>query len=352
MLEDYICMKEFGSDFYVMPDFCNTESMESKLTIYDVYKNLREYACGRHAIESIYKYKGWHRLWIPAYFCYEVIDYLVSVGINIKLYNDTPLNDNDDDRVRSLPYKDGDALLRMNFFGLRDFRSNAGISVPVIEDHTHDLFSEWAKRSDADYCIASIRKTMPTAAGGILWSPRHLCLPESIAETSECKNMTIVRYEAMQMKYDYIYGNKMDNKDAFREKYIKTEKIIDKLPLSGMDKETLSIAKQLNYKIMDHLKTDNWHIANDMLKDSFCVLRSINPFSIIILCDTEQEREALRMHLIKRMIYPAILWQIPENTESNEALDFSRRMLSIHCDARYSRNAIKEMCERILSFRN
>ncbi|RHK13853.1 hypothetical protein DW080_03030 [Bacteroides caccae] len=89
-----------------------------------------------------------------------------------------------------------------------------------------------------------------------------------------------------------------------------------------------------------------------MLKDSFHIMQATSPFSIIILCDTKEERKSLRMHLIKNMIYPAILWQIPEKTEFNEALDISKRMLSIHCDARYSRNAIKVMCERILTFRN
>lgn len=344
-------MKEFGSDFYTMPDFCNTLAEASKVTLYDVYSCLREYASGRHAIEAILKFKGWKRIWVPAYFCYEVIDYLTSVGVDIVLYDDSPLNGKDDDIVRSLPYEEGNVLLRMNFFGLRGFRSNAGIGVPVIEDHTHDMISEWARKSDADYCIASIRKTMPTAAGGILWSPKGLDLPEAIDETVESKKMAAIRYEGMGMKHDYLKGDPVD-KDAFREKYLTTEKIIDKLPLSGMDKKTLSIAKQMNYAMWDELKADNWRLANDMLKDSFHVLQPSNPFSIIILCDTVEERTALRMHLIKNMIYPAILWQVPEKSEFKDVLDFSKRMLSVHCDARYSRNDIKEMCNRILSFHN
>jgi len=345
-------MKEFGSDFHLMPDFYNTEAKESKITMYDVFGDLREYASGRHAIEAIFHYNSWKRLWVPAYFCYEVINYLISVGVNIKIYDDTPLCDKDDDVVRTLPFDKGDVLLRMNFFGLRNCRSNEDISVPVIEDHTHDLFSKWALMSDADYCIASIRKSMPTAAGGILWSPKKLDMPDTIAETQKCKDMARVRYEAMQMKHDYIYGIKSIDKEVFREKFISTEEIIDKLPISGMDAVTMSIAKQLNYRMLDFLKSDNWQFAYDMLKGRFHVLRAINPFSIIILCDNEEERNRLRSHLIKNMIYPAVLWQIPENTEFKDALDFSKRMLSVHCDARYSRNAINEMCERILAFHN
>lgn len=178
-------MKEFGSDFQLMPDFRNTVLETSKVTLYDVYGCLREYASGRHAIEAIFKFNGWKRIWTPAYFCYEVIEYLDNIaGMEIKLYDDTPLSDSDDEVVRSLPYEEGDVLLRMNFYGLRGFRSNEGIEVPVIEDHTHDMMSEWARKSDADYCIASIRKSMPIAAGGILWSQKGLQLPEAIDKSN------------------------------------------------------------------------------------------------------------------------------------------------------------------------
>lgn len=357
-------MKEFGSDFQLMPDYRNIVAKSSKGTLYDVYGCMREYACGRHSIEAICKFKGWKRIWIPAYFCYEVIGYLThEAGIEIKLYDDTPLSDRDDKVVRGLPYEEGDVLLRMNFFALRGFRTNEGINVSVIEDHTHDIISEWTKRSDADYCIASIRKTMPTAAGGILWSPKGLQLPDQIGETDDCKAMAKMRYEGMEMKREYLMGKPVD-KNVFREKMLTSEEIIDKLGLSGMDKETMNIAREMNYGMWDELKAENWRLAYEMLSLKFNVLRplyfdeiSLNstqsdwrPFSITILCDTAEERSALRMHLIKNMIYPAILWAVPEDSEYPEAVDFSKRMLSVHCDPRYSRNDIKKMCERILAF--
>ena len=104
-------MKEFGSDFQLMPDYRNIVAKSSKGTLYDVYGCMREYACGRHSIEAICKFKGWKRIWIPAYFCYEVIGYLThEAGIEIKLYDDTPLSDRDDKVVRGLPYEEGDVL--------------------------------------------------------------------------------------------------------------------------------------------------------------------------------------------------------------------------------------------------
>ena len=41
---------------------------------------------------------------------------------------------------------------------------------------------------------------------------------------------------------------------------------------------------------------------------------------------------------------------MPEDSEFGEAKDFSERMLSVHCDFRYSREDIKEMCNIINGF--
>ena len=245
-------MKEFGSDFQLMPDFCNISAESGKVSLYDIYSDVREYASGRHALEALYKFKGWNRIWIPAYFCYEVIDYLRNLGVKVCFYDDDPLKNNDSEVVKNLPYKNGDVILRMNFFGIRGFRSNAGIGVPVIEDHTHDLLSEWAQKSDADYCIASVRKSIPIASGGILWSPRKLSLPEVINETAACKAMAEERYEGMKMKRDFLLGKSVD-KSVFRQKMLKTEELIDKLSLSGMDEKTIAILRGMNYYFVRNL---------------------------------------------------------------------------------------------------
>lgn len=62
----------------------------------------------------------------------------------------------------------------MNYFGLRTSRSNQSLPIPVIEDHSHDLLGRWPLYSDADWCIASIRKTLPTIEGGMVWSPKNI----------------------------------------------------------------------------------------------------------------------------------------------------------------------------------
>lgn len=351
-------MKEFGSDFHRCDHDFRGES-----NFCDVLGCMRWYACGRHAIDAIVKQDEWKRIWMPAYFCYEVIGHIRETGIEVMLYDDSPLNENDDDVVRNLPYKKWDVLLRTQYFGLRKWRSNEGISVPVIEDHTHDLISDWALRSDADWCIASLRKVLPVAAGGILWSPKGKHLPDAMAASDECEQMARVRYEAMKMKREYltrvscfkfqeVSSELKDLKDAFREKYIDSEERIDRLAPCGIDKESWEITRAMNIKMWTDLKHDNWIMAVGMLDKRIRVLGiekddNLHPFSLTLIMDSAEDRERMRRYMIQHQIYPAILWRMPEDSRFTEAKDFSERMLSVHCDARYSRDAIKEMCDLI-----
>lgn len=349
-------MKEFGSDFHKCDFDFRVEEYQLGMYGYTCF-----YACGRHAIDAIIKQEGWKRIWMPAYFCYEVIGHIRSTGIETLFYDDYPLNEHDDDVVRNLPYLEGDVLFRTDYFGLRKWRTNASISVPVIEDHTHGLITDWALRSDADWCIASLRKSLPVAAGGVLWSPKGRPLPDGIQPTDDCIEMARIRYEAMAMKAEYLRTSYVteqmdaDAKNAFREKYIDTDERIDNLTLSGADPESESITRALNIKHWTDLKLDNWRIATKLLDKRFNVLgteRDIywQPFSLVLLMDSAEERARLRQYMVQQKIYPAVLWIMPENSKFVVAKDFSERMLSVHCDNRYSWDAITEMCNLINRF--
>ena len=351
-------MKEFGSDFHRCDmDFRNTINNGSNVSLLDVYRDVRLYACGRQSIEAIVKYCDWNRLWMPAYFCYEVIEHIVkSTGIEVVFYDDTPLVDNE--IVNSLPYKDGDALLRVNYFGLRSKRDNNDIPVHVIEDHTHSLVSDWALKSDADYCVSSIRKTMPIAAGGILWSPKGKDLPKQIATTSECETMAGVRYEGMQLKTNYLQDSDNDIilKKNFREKYLHSEEMIKNLRISGIDNVSFEIVKEMNIKMWNEIRLNNWLYAYERLKDKFNILKpdiihnDDNVFSLVILCHNVMEQMKLRTYLIKNNVYPAILWKIPEETMFKNALNVSRRIISVQIDARYNMIDIDKLCSIIRNF--
>lgn len=332
-------MKEFGSDFhYIEP--CPLKGR----TVRDCFPSAQYYADGRQALVAVYKHQGWSRLWVPEYFCYDVLDSLIADGVVIEYYNDYPGAD-DADSIKTIPFADGDALLRVNYFGLRGHRSNSEVPVPVVEDHTHDLTGEWAANSDADWCIASLRKTLPIAEGGVLWSPLGHSLPPNPVDGDDNLLIARRRWEAMKLKSSYLSGCAVE-KALFREELMDTEAFFDSAPVSSIDGLTADYLDRFDVDDWYISKRRNWMEMRTSLGGRFELLEpenhNCNPLSFTILCESADYREEFRKRLIDSSVYPAVLWHVPVNV-SSPVMDISSRMLSIHCDGRYSLEEIEQM---------
>lgn len=340
-------MKEFGSDFHYL---MNQEGIEGT-SLYRYYPDATFYATGRQALIDLYVQMGWKRLWVPRYFCYDVLASMKSAGLNVALYTDYPTFD-EREEVVSLQYEEGDALLRVNYFGLRSRRSNCSIPVPVVEDHTHDLIGDWAVNSDADWCIASVRKSLPVAEGGILWSPRgrgQLSEPPKVSEYNE--KLASARWEAMRKKTLYLDGAISDKKE-FRQVFVSSEDQIGSMAVSALDVESSDYIKRLDVLQWYNRKRENWTVLKCLKVDACRILEPEDvgcyPFSLVILFDDEGKRNKFRDSLIRHDVYPAILWSIPGQNHSIENV-ISRQMLSVHCDARYSIEDIMKLRDIIMS---
>ena len=333
-------MKEFGSDFHYIETFT---SGRAHLT--DVYRDATLLADGRQCIVALIRQYGWKRIWMPDYFCYEVIDTIKGqTGIKVKFYKDSPFHEG---QVENLPFKEGDVLLRMNFFGLREQRNNKRITCPVIEDHTHDPFGHWALYSDADWCISSIRKMLPLPEGGMMWSPKGLQLDTNLIASEENEKIAATRWEGMEMKAAYLKGETVSKED-FRKRYTETEEWFDHSePTLIDDRSKEFVSKQLDINLWQGAKRKNWVLLKNLVKSDVCkVLEpeddSCTMFSLVLYFDTENIRDSVRKRLIESCVYPAILWAVPDSA-SETARDFSERMLSVHCDGRYKEEDIKQL---------
>lgn len=348
-------MKEFGSDFHFMtfPDY----TKEGKLSIFN---NCILYADGRNAFQDLLKQKisdgVWERIWIPEYFCYEVIKAIKLTGIEIAYYPDTPL-ENDNQLISEISFRKGDALLRMNYFGLRKIRDNHNIPVEIIEDHSHDLCSEWAINSNADWCVGSLRKTMPIPEGGILWSPKHsLNFLGTKESTTFNENTSNKRLLGMLLKSFYL-ENKITAKDDYRRLMTESEYELALSDISGISTLAKKILDGIPLMHISRKKRENWNIANAILSESgYCVLApqdltKSTPFSLVLKFKDALMRNAVRKELINRNIYPSILWKVPENA-SKEVYDLSCRLLSVHCDSRYSTDEINSMTKILIEVLN
>lgn len=333
-------MIEFGSDFHYIESY---NSGRAHLT--DVFRNAMLLADGRQCIVILIRQYGWRRIWMPDYFCYEVIETIKEqTGIEVKFYADNPLIEG---KVENLPFKKGDVLMRMNYFGLRDIRRNKDIPVPIIEDHSHAPFGHWALYSDADWCISSIRKSLPLPEGGMMWSPKGHRLPEVPQSSKDNERISAIRWEAMEMKAAYLAGEEV-SKDEFRKKYTETEEWFDQAEPTQIDERTKEfICKQFDLNLWLGVKRKNWSLLRELVSSEKCKVigpehESCTMFSLVLLLDNKAQRDKVRKSLIENCVYPAILWNVPE-TASEESKIFSERMLSIHCDGRYNEEDIKQL---------
>ena len=339
---------EFGSDFNFIANY-----QSGKGVLDSFYPTSKLYALGRHPLVHLLNTFDWKRIWMPSYFCYQVIDYVrKACKVEIVFYDDNPLIENM--AVSSLDFQHGDVLLKINYFGLRGFSSNITLPVPVIEDHSHDLLSDWALNSDADWCIASLRKTLPIPFGGMLWSPKKLKLLD-IEQQIESDLLAARRFFAMQLKSLYLqegYGNKK----RFRDLFVETEHTMDSLPLAAMDELTTSFLSEFSIADFYKDKRINYEfILNIMLEKNVEVLKSQTknfgtPFSLVIVLKSKKERDLLRISLTKNQIYTAILWDI--DPIHNDAKCIADRLISIHCDARYTISEMEKMSEIIAESMN
>lgn len=338
-------MIEFGSDFHYISSF-----NDSFNTLHDFYQHANYYADGRQALIHLYHSQGWQRLWVPEYFCYDVIASLKEAGMSIMFYQDWPDNHDDgntlEDIQRNGHFSQTDAVLRLNYFGMRSYRKAAYLSVAaVVEDHTHDLIGDWAVHSTADWCIASLRKTLPIPEGGMLWSPKGLPLPEAPERSAQNEKIAAIRWEAMKLKAGYLAGEKIE-KSTFREVFVNTENYFDHAPICSLDNTSQEYLDTFNVMEWYDRKRDNWKLLHTIRKDGVHILKPEDengyPFSLILLFDNIDERDRVRKALIEHQVYPAILWNIPSPTDG-EVSHFSRGMLSIHCDGRYSLDDILQL---------
>jgi len=296
--------------------------------------------------------RGWRRLWVPDYFCQHVVAAMVRPDLEMLPYADNPLRS----APEFPPARPGDVVLVMNYFGLRTAPElEVPDGVEVIEDHSHDPVSAWAERSSADFCVASLRKTLPISDGGALWSPAGHLLPPAPPLTEQRRRAGATKLTAMMLKAMYLSGLPVE-KSSYRSLALRGEQALSYPAVSAMT--------AVSRGVVDAYPLDRWRQAR---RDNRTVLlqamgtpawaRVLEPagdsvaFSLPFVVDTPERRERIRTRLIEANIFPTILWPLEETLlpVGAEARYISRRLLSIHCDGRYEAADMLRVAELLRS---
>lgn len=314
------------------------------------------YGCGRYAINALILHQmktgKWKRLFMPEYFCYKVIGAIRTTGIKLVFYPDYPLAD-DDEIINKIDFLEGDVILRMNYFGLRGRRDNSNIKATVIEDHSHDMFSNWVLNSNADWCIASLRKSLPIPDGGILWSPKHKMggiekppLQPNHIKLSENRN------RAMTMKRSYLNSESSISKNEYLNVLNETEAVIGSGEISRLSSFSEGILRKIPTYI-NQKKKDNYRSLLKLIETRACKVLQCKgtqtPFSLVLLFENNTTRNLIRQKLIENNIYPNVLWEIDNKQADNKVIDFSKKILMLPIDFRYSESDMSWMSQVINS---
>lgn len=307
-------------------------------------------ARGRDAlVQSLRGFPEIGRLYLPAYLCSEVMEAIHAL-VPFRTYSALPFS-----APLTLTPSRGDAVYLVNFFGLSrapnyDQLRNSGAL--IIEDHTHDPWSDWAKNSSADFCLASLRKTLPLPVGAVLWSPLGHQISEAPETTSETMMAALFKSNAMVMKSGYLSGRLPASKNAFLDAYRAGESALAASRLCRAPSDTVSL--------LQGIPTDHWRAVRRANYDTISAALPFHiqcapstrlalsqvPFSMVLTLQSEDARDGLRGHLIENRVYPAILWP-PTPDFDQSARSFAARMLSLHVDARYAAGDMERVAELV-----
>lgn len=345
---------ECGSDFHTYFNF------EDGNTI-DAEKEKMFLGTGRYALRLIIDWGrsnyGWKRIFLPSYFCPDVIESVLSTGIITEFYYDDPVLGNN---FQEGNYKSGDVILINNLFGYRsqpDYSSLPQNQIQIIEDHSHDPWSAWSINSRADWCFASLRKSFPVSDGAILWSPKSHQLPPYPKVTIDHYYTSLEKYTGMLLKAIYLLNMPVD-KELFRSFIIKGEKQLGTTDISDITEFSKKQIFKIPVNLIRQRKNQNRLSLSKQIKNlnSFQILEPAQsenscPFSVILCFNSARIRKIFLDSLTQNRIYPAILWPVKReliNDLPSSNSDFSEKMLSIHCDFRYSNQDMNRVGETII----
>jgi hypothetical protein len=309
----------------------------------------------RFLLESVGVRRGWKRIWLPTYLCEEVRNAALSSQLQVVIYRDEP-RVGQSPRLEARKFEDGDCLYLVNQYGMRrrtSLQAIRGSGVDVIEDHTHDPWSDWARESEASYCFASLRKTLPLPDGAVVWSPLSMELPPVPPVSPEHEIVASRKLWAMLLKERYLQGE-LKGKGAFRSLFVEAEEALGQGVISGASPVTRELLPSLSVnRFRAQRKANGQHFAE--LFSGTEGAEVISPkavpqgqvlFGGLVLFSSSSKRDLVRQKVIQQGVYPAVLWPLSDEIglldDSYEKV-FAARSLFFHVDGRYDRNDMERL---------
>lgn len=307
------------------------------------------YASGRAALYQILKSlrKKVNKVWFPDWLCHTMVEAAKQSGFEHTFY---ALDDAFQASLLALDasgFKDGDAVLLINYFGLQDLTKtaktikNAYPKSIIIEDDVQAYYS-FAETTNpyADYRFTSLRKTFAIPDGGLVYTKHPMPLatqPNTFAKYKiEGGVMKMHRGEPGIKDGDYLAlfekGDKLidDNYDSVMSHDAE-------MLFAGTDFEWVKQKRKENTKyLLEGLK-------NLGIRPMIVIPENKVPLFVPIYLD---DRDAVRRRMFQHEVFCPVHWPL-EGLPLKKGADMTQHELSLIVDQRYGQKKIEEIIEWI-----
>lgn len=355
-------MKEIGSEYWL-----DTETIDKSNLLPPSWLNIgadsKLLISGRTAtfyiLKDILKSSNVKTAYLPSYCCQSMIQPFIDLNIDITFYGvsfhkelEFDINVNEQ----------CDIFFAMNYFGFKNGRMDEFIDgfkkreTIVIEDSTHSLLTSIPYNANADYVVASLRKSFPIISGGLAAKVTgHFSIEHNLSTNEE---YVAIKRSAMVEKSKYLNDQKNNVKKAFLEKFrISNEMLSNNELLYNIDEVSLGILNKIDVKQVYKKKLQNAKYIYRNLDENqnfrYIFPEIYNgdcPIFIPIIFNNQVERNRLRKHLINNNMYFPVHWPIPEILKGKSTSRISDHELSIVIDQRYDIQDMKNIIRRISDF--
>ncbi len=343
--------------FFEFPEFdCRVYNDSAYYYLTSVYGKYSFFRDGRQAIKSVLlNIKEKKKIcYLPAYLCYSILQPFKELNLNVKFYNHQhPLKPIIDENIEN------SLIYIVDYFGT-EFVSNEEIrefldkNNVVILDITHSIFDR--SRFDIEhedlYLISSLRKIFPIPDGGALYYTNSEFKVKQLFPKGY-ENML----EAMVLKSFYLekgseamLKNAGNVKNFFLSLYKNYEVDKDKglIQLEDIPSISLYILKNISISNIIKRRLENLKFMYENISNKKYFLFNLgdikSPFTLPLIFESEESRDATKELLIENDIYPPIHWNL-QNIIPKKCLyehNLSKKLLSIPIDQRYNeKNLLK-----------
>lgn len=335
--------------------FFQKSQIDGALVVEDSFiKDYELFYAGRYAIKYIFQYISANQvistIWLPIYYCPLVKKWLENEFDNILYYDINPFDVNE--QIDWTLFSTKDLVLVQNYWGLKKTVYPKGERPIIVEDHSHGWLTQGCIESKADFCIASLRKTIPVPLGGIAWKPKssQSNLPFPMVENKTAPiSKSSMNYswnhiaKAMELKSQ---ARTEQDKKEFLSTYMNGELYLgENFDIIAVEEKHADFIKSYLFMDLNTFKQKNLDYIKNKLDSKedykFLPYKAGTPFGLLLIFRDRDAMAHLKKYLIDKSIYPAELW-------NNNSIPYAYKyLLNIHVDFRYQQKDLDYIAESI-----